>query len=221
MPLPKPSAIIFDWDGTLANTLPHIMATMNRVLAEFDTAPIALGTATNSSVTSSKELFIALLGEPRGLAAKQRYEDYLDEYYHAQQSVLGDALRMPAADTLLQTLAAQGIKCAIATNKRRKRFWHECQALGLDTAFDCTMTLDDVNNRKPHPEMIERVLQRLNVPASAHVWMVGDHHVDSESAKRAGITAIHIEQAGIGASQSHPPDLIVNDLAAVLRLLND
>lgn len=218
--LPRPQAVLFDWDGTLANTIPIIQQGINHVLNQLGEPPAPFGSGVLASVAGSTGLFKHLLGEERGTLAKQIYEEHLDELYRAEGGPVGKQLARDGALDVLKFLQQRDIPAGIVTNKRRYRFQLEAEAMGLTPYLAATCTLDDVINRKPHPEMMLLGASRLGLPPTPAIWVVGDHRIDTESAKQAGITAIHLED-GYDVSPTHPPDAIAANLSAVITMIEE
>lgn len=216
--LPRPKAVLFDWDGTLVDTIPLIQSSINHILAQYNKPPIDFSSAAMASVAGSTGAFIHALGEIEGSRAKAQYEDYMDNLYMAAGGPISPQLARPGAAEILRDLCDVRIPVGIATNKMWRRFEIERDALGFTPFISTAVTLDQVSNRKPHPEMIELAINRLGLVPGPDIWMIGDHRVDSESAKQAGLTAIHLAH-GFHVSDTHPPDFIAVDLATVSRLI--
>jgi phosphoglycolate phosphatase len=92
---------------------------------------------------------------------------------------------------LLQTLnllKAMGISRAINTN-RTTSMKHIMERFHLWPFFDMVVTALDVKNPKPHPESIEKIMQKFNLKKEEAVF-VGDSEVDQQAAKSSGIKFI-------------------------------
>ena len=92
---------------------------------------------------------------------------------------------------LLQTLnllKASGILRAINTN-RTTSMKHLMERFHLWPFFDMVVTALDVENPKPHPESIEKIIQKLNLNKEEAVF-IGDSEVDQQTAKSSGIKFI-------------------------------
>lgn len=218
--LQRPKAVLFDWDGTLANTIPLMQASINHILGLLGRPPITFGVAALSSVAGSAGVFKHVLGDELGVKAKAMYEEYLDEVYAKAGGPVNPDLAIDGAGAALQHLKDMNIPVGIATNKMWGRFQMERDALGFGHYIATAVTLDQVTNRKPHPEMIELAIQRLGLTPGPDVWMVGDHRVDVESAKQAGASAVFLDR-GFDVSDTHPPDAIVPDLHAFIKLVEE
>ncbi len=113
--------------------------------------------------------------------------------------------------TMLNLLKGNGIFRAINTN-RTTSMPHIMERFGLGPFFDMVVTALDVKNPKPHPESIEKILQRFNLKKDEAVF-VGDSEVDQQTAKSAGIQFIAYKNREVAN------DLLIEDHLDLLDLL--
>jgi phosphoglycolate phosphatase len=115
---------------------------------------------------------------------------------------------------LLQTLnllKANGIIRAINTN-RTTSMPHIMDRFGLRFLFDMVVTALDVKHPKPHPESIEKIVERLHLDKEEVVF-VGDSEVDQETAKASGVKFIAYKNQTIAS------DAFIKDHLALIHLL--
>jgi HAD superfamily hydrolase (TIGR01509 family) len=112
---------------------------------------------------------------------------------------------------MLNLLKGNGIFTAINTN-RTTSMPHIMERFGLGPFFDMVVTALDVKNPKPHPESIEKILQRFNLKKDEAVF-VGDSEVDQQTAKSAGIQFIAYKNREVAN------DLLIEDHLDLLDLL--
>jgi HAD superfamily hydrolase (TIGR01509 family) len=115
---------------------------------------------------------------------------------------------------LLQTLnllKASGILRVINTN-RTTSMKHVMERYHLDPFFDMVVTALDVTNSKPHPESVEKIIQRFNLNKEETVF-VGDSEVDQQTAKSSGIKFISYKNKEI------PNDAFIEDHLALLNIV--
>ncbi|MFB4159188.1 HAD family hydrolase [Geomicrobium sp. JSM 1781026] len=172
-------AYIFDFDGTLANTLPLCFDCFRRVFKEFDKRDI-----TNDEIigmfgpTEVDILRKHLRTEQKEQAVHEflsRYERDHELYIQPDEEII----------RVIRSLKDAGYRLAIVTGKGRKAFDLTFEKVGLETFFDVTITGDEVRQPKPHPEGIERAMQVLGVEATETIY-IGDSSADVEAGRRAG-----------------------------------
>lgn len=93
---------------------------------------------------------------------------------------------MPGAEAFIKAQHAAGKKLAIVTNSRRAKVTQFLQKQGVSDVFDIIITCDDVQNRKPHPEVYELALKRLGGNADNSV-AIEDSVIGLCSAREAGL----------------------------------
>jgi phosphoglycolate phosphatase len=189
-----PSPIIaFDLDGTLVDTAPDLIATLNAVLADQGVPPVAHESAREMIGGGVKVLL------ERGLAAQgirltpsdldRLYSTYLERYAAA----IADLSRpFPGLLAALDTLERQGFHFAVCTNKLEWLSVRLLNALALSPRFKAICGQDTFRIAKPDPEILRRtILQAGGDPASA--LMVGDSETDIRTARNAGIPVVAVD----------------------------
>lgn len=138
-------------------------------------------------------------------------------------------------DEMLIQLHAMGIKLGVLTNRNREFLEHEIRYIHLSgwrRLMDVLVCGDEVQRRKPAPDLILSALDQLGVAADPAVWYVGDSTTDTITAKAAGVTSIFyngaewepewLEKIFPGNEQyPHKPDCIINDFREFNRLVED
>jgi HAD superfamily hydrolase (TIGR01509 family) len=171
-----PAAALFDWDGTLADTLPLIYRANVVVLGE-------LGIALSRSwfrehYTPDWRGSYRALGVPPE-AWEQLGRRWGEEMGH------GRPRAMPWARRALRRLRARGVRLGLVTASTRGVVEPSIARLGLEGLFETAYFSDDVANTKPHPEALLRAIADLGLDAADTVY-VGDTTVDLEMAVGAG-----------------------------------
>ncbi len=130
---------------------------------------------------------------------------------------LEDAPAMPHALTVLERLAARGIRLAVLTNNARPATVRLLEHLGLAGLFDLTVTRTDASALKPDPAGVQFILDHLR-PDGA-IYLVGDSWIDGLAAEAAGVRFI-----GVGPRRAEVeargvrPWAWVDDLRSLLDL---
>ena len=112
---------------------------------------------------------------------------------------------------ILNLLKANGIIRVINTN-RTTSMPHIMERFHLWPFFDMVVTALDVNNPKPHPESIEKIIQKFNLNKEEVVF-IGDSEVDQQAAKSAGIKFISYKNREIAN------DAFIDDHLALLNVI--
>jgi len=112
---------------------------------------------------------------------------------------------------ILNLLKANGIIRVINTN-RTTSMPHIMERFHLWPFFDMVVTALDVNNPKPHPESIEKIIQKFNLNKEEVVF-IGDSEVDQQTAKSAGIKFISYKNREIAN------DAFIDDHLALLNVI--
>jgi 2-phosphoglycolate phosphatase len=213
--LPSPRAILFDLDGTLADTAPDLAAAVNklRVARRLDPTPYALLRPVASAGARG------LIGAAFGLApSDEGYEDlrigFLANYAAAiaTESQLFDGIPL-----LLDRLEQFGLQWGIVTNKAARLTDLLVPQIGLHRA-GCVISGDTTAHPKPHPAPLLEAARRLHL-APQDCWYVGDDLRDIQAGRAAGMPTI---AAGWGYCGNVEPGTWGADAlaASVLELLD-
>ena len=212
-PSPRFETVLFDLDGTLADTIPLIVASYQHafrsVLAE--------------EVEEARAR--AWIGRPLLPALLEESPDHgheLDRVYRAWnlQNTARLIQRYAGVPELLADLTAAGVTCAVATSKRRDTARLALEGVGIADLIDVAAGLEDTARHKPEPEPLLHAARALGVAPSDCVY-VGDATVDVLAARAAGMASVAVtwgagERASLEAAR---PDAVVDtvsDLAAYL-----
>ena len=181
-------AILFDLDGTLADTLPDLAASANHVRALHDLAPVDAATVRGYLGDGAKALLRRALAEraPDEAALKRAYESYVA--HHARCCT--DRCRLfPGVIEHLTTLRERGHPMAVVTNKPERFAVPVVRHLGLDDFAAAVVGGDTLPTRKPDPAMLEHALDLLGADR-AGATMVGDGLQDLRAGQALGLRTI-------------------------------
>jgi HAD superfamily hydrolase (TIGR01509 family) len=216
-PLPV-SAVIFDVDGTLVDSLMAF-----RVVAEQAAAPhgFAITDAIVREALNGGRSFWELI-VPDGYEGRAQLLASLSaEAARNWPAVLQAHGRvLPHVSATLDVLRSQGARLGIVTGAQRESL-APLRAADLLDHFDIVVTKDDVRRRKPHPEGLLACAAALDVDPVAAVY-VGDTPLDVEAARAAGMWSVGV-LTGAGDARllsGCGPDHLVATLAALPGVLN-
>ncbi|CAM3816434.1 HAD family hydrolase [Mesobacillus thioparans] len=178
-------AVIFDFDGTLADTLPVCFLAFESVFKEFD----------NRAVTSEeiKAMFgPSETGIIRENLKNYNYDEAIELYYEIYKERHYNLVKdNEDINTLLKLLKTAGYKLGIVTGKAKRSLDISLDCLGLHNIFDVVITGDDVEFPKPHPEGIYKALEFLNVLPNEAIFL-GDSDADIMAGKKANVHTIGV-----------------------------
>ena len=179
--------VVFDWDGTLIDSIGSILDCTVAALADVGLEPPPLARLRSSiglGLGESFQRFYPHLGTGDHEAILDRYRHHWVETWHARHHPF------PAAADTLTRLGAAGTLLAVATAKSRRGLVRDLDRTGLGTFFHATRTLDECPP-KPSPAMLLELMDELG-SRPAETLMVGDTRWDLEMAGNAGIDAVAV-----------------------------
>ncbi|MGM9567830.1 MAG: HAD family hydrolase [Clostridia bacterium] len=175
---------LFDFDGTVADSIPGIMATLKKT-REVMEVPFDLDYAKSLIGTPLVKMGVNLCGEDRAAEFVDTYrKSYLD--WGAEMIRYFDGM-----EELLKDLHGVGMTCAVVTSKRRDSLDKNLDFLKGHNLFDLLVTKESTDFFKPHPAPVEYALTGLNAEAKQAV-MIGDTHYDIECAQGAGVRTVGV-----------------------------
>jgi N-acetyl-D-muramate 6-phosphate phosphatase len=208
-------AVLFDFDGTLADTAPDLAAAANRLLAEHGHAPLPLERLRPFASAGARGLVHAAFGiKPDDAEYNAMRESFLGFY---AERVCKETTLFPGIAELLRELAARDIRWGIVTNKSTRFTQAIVAALKLQP--DCVACGDTTPHLKPHPASLLHAAEQLKL-APADCCYLGDDLRDIKAAIAAGMRPIavdwgyhHPESGGPGTWEAerviaHPMDLL-------------
>ena len=186
--------LIFDWDGTLMDSAGVIAACIQAASRD-----MGLSVPTREEASH-------IIGLGLRQALETLFPDLPEDQHqpladHYRRHYLGQDAEIPLFDgarEFIADLRERGHLLAVATGKARRGLDRAFSHTGLEPYFHASRTADETHS-KPHPAMIEELLEELMV-APEKALMIGDTSHDLEMARNAGIASL---AAAYGA---HPPE---------------
>lgn len=215
--LPAPRAVLFDLDGTLADTAPDLAAAVNRMRTDrgLDETPFEQ-LRPLASAGARGLLGIAFGIGPGDDGYDAMRTEFLDNYAAriAAHTTLFDGMQ-----DLLSAIEARGLRWGIVTNKPERFTDALVPLIGLAHAA-CVVSGDTTPHAKPHPEPLLEAARRLQLEAQA-CWYVGDDLRDIQAGKAAGMPTVAAAWGYCGHTepQSWEADIIAGTPTAMIGLL--
>ncbi len=184
---PEHELIIFDWDGTLMDSIAKIVRCFTAALEDSGVSGPSEDAIRHVIGLGLGEAVAELLPEADAATRDQVVERYRQHFLHLDQT--GMEL-FPGVRAGLEDLSAQGYLLAIATGKARRGLDRVLRDTGTAHLF-CTTRCADEAFSKPHPKMLEDILEQTGFTAE-RALMVGDTTYDMQMARHAGMDGLAV-----------------------------
>jgi phosphoglycolate phosphatase len=212
----KVSLVVFDWDGTVMDSIGRIVSSMQAAAHKSDLLVPSEFAVKQIIGLSLDPAFNALFPGINNEKRQQLFEHYRDQY------VLHDTTPTPLFDgveQVLQQLKAQNVLLAVATGKARKGLVRMFAETGLAKYFDTSRCADEAQS-KPHPDMLQQILQELDIKAEQAV-MVGDTSHDMKMAQAIAMPRIGVTHGvhGRDVLSLYSPKAIIDSIPQLLQVL--
>ncbi len=182
-------AVLFDLDGTFADTAPDLGRAVNQMRAARGMGPVAL--AETRRVTSLGAR--GLLGVGFGMGPDHAdYAAMRDEFLQIYENNLCcDTRLFPGMPELVDRLESDGLRWGIVTNKAERFALPLMQQLGYSARAGCIIGGDTTGQMKPHPAPLLAAAGILELPPSSCLY-VGDDERDIVAGKAAGMKTVAV-----------------------------
>lgn len=201
----KMEAVLFDFDGTIADTNELISESHYRVVEEYFPGRFQRDKMQSFNGPSLDDIYSHLDNFKKEEMIK-KYRDYMMEMHD-------DAITMfPGIKELLVTIHDSGIKVGIVSAKRKDILQQGVRVLEIEPYVDTLIGFGDYQKSKPNPESILLALDKLNATPS-EAMMVGDNYHDIEAGNSAGTQSVFVEwsEKSVESILPYQPDFIVSN----------
>jgi len=178
--------IVWDWDGTLADSTGMITRAIVKAAEQAGLAPLTPEQASSIIGLGLRESIQSLYPDITDEQARALATNYNLNYFAGESEIL---LFNGAAETI-KTLNRRGHKLAVATGKSRRGLNLALEHTQLRQFFHATRTVDECFS-KPHPQMLDELMDDL-VALPERTLMIGDTSYDLQMARNAGVPAIGV-----------------------------
>jgi phosphoglycolate phosphatase len=212
-----PRAILFDLDGTLADTAPDLAAAVNLLRTERGLEPTAYELLRPTASAGARGMIGAAFGlKPEDAGFAELRDSFLNNY---EAAMAVRSTLFAGVPQLLAALEAAGLAWGIVTNKHMRFTDPLVPLIGLHKA-GCVISGDTTAHPKPHPAPLLEAAARLGL-APEQCWYVGDDLRDIQAGKAAGMATVAAGWGYCGAiePQSWQADFLLTDPLELLPLL--
>lgn len=125
-------------------------------------------------------------------------EELTERHTRAYDELIDETGLLPGARELLDGLRASGLEVVLASSSQPQHAEHALRLLDAEERTDAWTTSEDAEESKPHPELLEKALERVG---GSRAVMIGDATWDVEAASKAGIPTIGLLSGGFGEEE--------------------
>ena len=204
--------VVFDLDGTLADTSGDLLAAANYCFRDMGLGDV---------LSVDRDAGVALRGGKRmltvGLERTDRYSlETVEAYYPVLLKAYGETICehswiYPGAMETIEVLKSQGYGVGICTNKPEGLADQLLRELGVRDAFEALVGADTLPVRKPDPAPLAETVARLG-GEMPHTVLVGDSDTDRNTAKAAGVPSILVTFGPSGEDMAAlTPEALMSD----------
>jgi pyrophosphatase PpaX len=180
---PEPwSAVLFDLDGTLADTTRLILSCYRHTMERHRGGRLP------------DDRWLATMGQPLRVqmqafaSSPEEHSGMVETYVRHQEDIHDGMVKpFPGVVELLRDLEQAGVPLAVVTSKGRSIATRTLRCCGLLDFFSHIVVGDEVTHGKPHPEPVNRALEALGLEPGPDVLFVGDSSWDVLSGNAAGV----------------------------------
>lgn len=187
MPNSRYQLIIFDWEGTLGDTVGQSLLQMARERLRDD----KVQASENQTDSSFKKVISQSIRDVFPYWSEQQIEQFCKVHGLMQSFSASSEILFPGAKDFIESLHQENKQLAIATNKGYHSLLQALQYTGLDAYFSILRAAGQVPP-KPCPQMLTEILQE-SLLATSQALMVGDSPADIEMAGQIGMEVVGVD----------------------------
>ena len=182
-------AVLFDFDGTLADTASDLSRALNKVRAERGLAEVPISSLRAHASSGARGLLAAGMDIlPEHPEYKALRESFLKHY---AADICVDTRLFPGMEELLAAIEARKLRWGIVTNKSTSLTRLVVEALGLSRRVACVACGDTTPHLKPHPASLLHAAKELRLEPAKCIYL-GDDLRDIQAAQAAGMRSVAV-----------------------------
>jgi phosphoglycolate phosphatase len=183
-------ALIFDLDGTLVDTAPDLLGALNAVLVQERRRPVDIADLRHLVGHGARAMLAEAMKRTGQPASDDRLPGLIDAFIAHYRAHIADRSRpFPGVEATLGSLAAEGARLGVLTNKPQELSVPLLEALGLAKFFGAIHGAGRFSYSKPDARVFHHVVEELG-GAGAGAVMIGDSATDVATARAAGVPVI-------------------------------
>ena len=217
-------AVIFDVDGTLVDSVDLHARAWQEAFAHFG-HQIEFSAVRSQIGKGGDQLMPVFLSKEEIDRRGQEIEEYRSKLY--KQQYLPKVRGFPEVRQLVERIKENGLQVVLASSAKSDELQTYKQIAGIENLIDEETSADDAAKSKPHPDIFEAALDRLDGVAASEAIIVGDSPYDAQAAGKIGLRTIGVlcggfpeadlRKAGCIAVYRDPADLLRRFDPSVLK----
>ena len=193
--------VLFDLDGTLADTAPDLGYALNQQRLARGMPELPIEAVRSQASSGARGLLKIGFGiEPGQSGYETLRDEFLDIY---EENLARNSRLFPGVSTLLEQIERRGLRWGIVTNKSERFTFPLLRALALIERAACVICGDTTPNPKPHPAPLLAAAKKLGIPAPQCIY-VGDDVRDVQAGHAAGMPVVVARYGYLG--NGAPPE---------------
>jgi len=213
-------AVLWDLDGTLADTVPLILASYRHAVTQLRGGWDEAG----------QDAWREYIGRPLRDAVRDFGQDELEsqallEAYVAFQNEAHDRMvtPFPGVHEIISALDVGGMPLALVTSKGRRMALRTLEVCGFSEVFPVVVTADEVTRGKPDPEPVVLALDQLEEADAGSTIFIGDSPHDIVAGRAAGVVTVGVTWGAfpVDVLRASKPDHLVEDIQELGQILTD
>lgn len=194
-------SVLFDLDGTLADTAPDLGFALNQQRMARGMPELSIDELRSHASSGARGLLQAGFGvRPDDSGYLELRDEFLDLY---EKNISRNSTLFPGVPALLDEIEDRGMTWGIVTNKAERFTFPLLRALGLLERSACVICGDTTPFAKPHPTPLVEAMSRIGTTAAQCIY-VGDDERDVQAGHAAGMSVVVVRYGYLG--NGRPPE---------------
>lgn len=203
----KLTSVLFDLDGTLADTAPDLAYALNQQRLKRGMSELSVAELRIHASSGARGLLQQGFGiRPEDAGYLEMRDEFLDIY---ERNLARCSTLFPGVSSLLDEIEDRGLAWGIVTNKAERFTFPLLRALRLMDRASCVICGDTTPHAKPHPAPLIEALSRIRATSDECLY-VGDDERDVQSGHAAGMKVVVVRYGYLG--NGRPPEEWGTDL---------
>lgn len=208
----KINTLLFDLDGTILDSKKAIVDVFYTLCQTYGKEKLNYQEVEKQFGTSFRSILAGV--------AQEKKKKMIGEYFRLLLEEEEKSARLfPGVREVISRLKSEGYRLAVVTNKEKLLVMKNLKKYEMAEFFAGIVTIDDVQNPKPHAEPVERALKLLG-SEKAGALMIGDSIFDVKAARNAGVRVAVLDWYHNYSSNEALPDFLFDNIEDIYKLIH-